>query len=380
MDKRIRLGFVYLWDESWLGGVYYAQNLLKALDTLDEEKKPIVHVYCLSDKAFDDLKSNTGYPYMEKSIVKQNLWKRVLRQILNFFVHEKADNINILPLSKEDDVIYPWSIGKEVQKMLYWVADFQTKYFPDLFNKKDILNRDAYVVSCCKRGIPIVFSSYNAQRDFYKFFPDYKFHRTYVVHFATSLPDFSGIDIKAIRAKYHINKSYLFCSNQFWKHKNHMFLFKAFKKAIDKGLSLQLVCTGNMNDYRNPAYIHELKKFISDNHLEQSVLTLGMIDKMELYCLMKNSYAVIQPSLFEGWNTTVEDCKAMSKFVFLSELEVHKEQLEKNVCFFDPYNEEDLANKLLTVFPNETPYDYTLCVKRFGEEFYEIIDSKRGDK
>ncbi len=38
---------------------------------------------------------------------------------------------------------------------------------------------------------------------------------------------------------------------------------------------------------------------------------LGFIDRGEQLQLMKNSIAIVQPSLFEGWSTVVEDTKAM---------------------------------------------------------------------
>ena len=111
-----------------------------------------------------------------------------------------------------------------------------------------------------------------------------------------------------------------------------------------------------------------------DNHLEKDILTLGVIDKLELLCLMKYSYAVVQPSLFEGWNTTVEDSKAMNKFIFLSDLNVHREQINQNVCFFNPHDEDDMVQKLLTVTPTEECFDYSNCVRQFGEDFYHVIE------
>ena len=105
-----------------------------------------------------------------------------------------------------------------------------------------------------------------------------------------------------------------------------------------------------------------------------------MIDSEELHCLMKNSYAVIQPSLFEGWNTTVEDCKALNKFIFLSDLPVHREQANENVCFFNPRNEDDLVTKLITIKPEVIPCDYSNNLREFGECFLELINYMKNKK
>ena len=41
---------------------------------------------------------------------------------------------------------------------------------------------------------------------------------------------------------------------------------------------------------------------------------------------MRQSVAVLQPSLFEGWSTTVEEAKSIGKTILLSDIPVHREQ------------------------------------------------------
>lgn len=376
MGERKRIGLIYVWDESWIGGKYYLQNLMIALNTLSDDIKPLINLYCLSEDTFLDFQENTKYPYLEKTIVKMGFIYKVFRKLISFFSKEATLRINMFPLNKEDELVFPLNIGSNNDKMISWIADFQEKHLPQFFSKSDLLYRDMLVRSTCKRGIPIVFSSNDSQNDFKCFYKGYENHPTFVVHFAVNQPDFSAVNVDDVLRKYDIKKSYLICPNQFWQHKNHLFLFKAFKKCLEKGLGLQLVCTGRMEDFRCPEYIEEIKTYLADNHLEHDILTLGLIDKQDLLCLMKNSYAVIQPSLFEGWNTTVEDCKAMNKYIFLSDLNVHREQINKNVCFFDPCNEEDLVQKLLTVSPKEEYFDYSNCIRQFGEDFYRVIKAR----
>ena len=202
MDKRLRLGLVYLWDESWLGGYYYVLNLLRALDTLSDDRKPFVRLYCLKDEAFDHLKADSGYEYLEKTIVRKLTWKMIIRKLMRYLIHEKADNINIFNTDIDGDLIYPLSEGRHSDKMVYWIQDFQDKYLPEMFLAKSIKYKDYVINSCCKRGIPVVLSSKDAQDDFRKFYPVFKEHTTYVVHFAASQPDFGDVDIDAVRQKY----------------------------------------------------------------------------------------------------------------------------------------------------------------------------------
>lgn len=375
MGKRIRLGLVYLWDKKWMGGMYYTQNLIIALNSLDDEKKPLINLYCKEKEVFDELNASVNYPYLECTIIKVSHVKRLLRKLLSFLSQAMSSRINSFEINPNDDVLYPYSNGKDAKKLVYWRPDFQEKHLPEFFSKTDIFLRDRAIKEVCMRHIPIVFSSLDCKNDFQRFFPQYADNPSFVVRFAVNQPEFSHIDIDVIKQKYGIKKSYFFCANQFWMHKNHFLMFKAFKNALDMGMDMQLVCTGRMSDTRNLNYISELNNYIKTNNLSSRVLTLGMIDKLELLCLMKNSYAVIQPSLFEGWNTTVEDCKAMSKFIFLSDLPVHREQASKNVCFFNPYDWNDLSCKLLHVIPNEEHIDYSKNIKRYGEDFYNVISN-----
>lgn len=112
---------------------------------------------------------------------------------------------------------------------------------------------------------------------------------------------------------------------------------------------------------------------MKENHLENDIKILGFIDRKEQLCLMQHSYAIVQPSLFEGWSTVVEDAKALNKFIFVSNLDVHLEQQPKNACFFNATNEDELVEKLMNVKPTAEPYDYSENRKQFAIDFLEII-------
>ena len=61
---------------------------------------------------------------------------------------------------------------------------------------------------------------------------------------------------------------------------------------------------------------------------------------------MRRSLAVIQPSLFEGWSTVVEDARVLGKTILLSDISVHKEQNSPSTIFFKPDSSQEFANHL----------------------------------
>lgn len=71
-----------------------------------------------------------------------------------------------------------------------------------------------------------------------------------------------------------------------------------------------------------------------------------MIPYQDMASLMYHSVAVINPSFFEGWSTTVEEVKSYGKKIILSDIEVHREQNPKHAIYFSPENAGELADIL----------------------------------
>jgi glycosyltransferase involved in cell wall biosynthesis len=64
---------------------------------------------------------------------------------------------------------------------------------------------------------------------------------------------------------------------------------------------------------------------------------------------------VLQPSLFEGWSTSVEEVKSLGKSIIVSDIPVHREQDPSFALYFDPQNPAELAEKLLKTEKEKRP-------------------------
>ena len=379
MAERKRIGIIYQMQKGWMGGTYYVLNLISALDTLPNREKPVVVVFCNSDEDFNYVKKYTGYPYLEMG---GRLKKSFLVRVLNFicFIFFGKRPLRHPVQKTRMSLLFPVSVpdfNSNNYVALDWIPDFQEKHCPHFFRKKEIQTRDWTVKQVIKSSMPILFSSQNALDDFHKFYFEAK-NQTVVMHFAVSLPDRDSTHDAEIMAKYDAEASpYFFCANQFWQHKNHLNLFKAFKELKDRGVHVRLYCSGNTTDYRNPDYFPMLQKYIKDNHLEDMIHILGFLERGEQLCLMAHSRAIVQPSYFEGWSTVVEDAKALHRYVVLSDLPLHREQLKENVSFFNPDDPIDLADKLDRILKNcpvMTQYDYGDNIREFGKCFMRIVN------
>ena len=122
-----------------------------------------------------------------------------------------------------------------------------------------------------------------------------------------------------------------------------------------------------------------MKRKVAEYKLENEVLFLGFIDRIDQLLLMKNAQAIIQPSFFEGWSTVVEDAKALNQTLIVSNIEVHKEQLEDKGYFFSPNDYNELANKMIWVIENpedrlKYDLDYSENIKKFAQNLKLLVN------
>lgn len=48
MAERTRIGLIFSYDENWIGGAYYILNIVHALNTVNDIRKP--HIVVLATK------------------------------------------------------------------------------------------------------------------------------------------------------------------------------------------------------------------------------------------------------------------------------------------------------------------------------------------
>ena len=156
----------------------------------------------------------------------------------------------------------------------------------------------------------LVVSSSDVESHFRKFYKIHKKLSIHVVRFVSIIND-SGLPmIKDILNKYKLPSEYFMVSNQFTNHKNHLVVLRALIELKKRNSNVYFVFTGKMEFKGNEKYIQEIRKTIAENHLEDVVSLLGIIPRQDQLVLMKYAKAVVQPSLFEGWSTVVEDAKS----------------------------------------------------------------------
>jgi glycosyltransferase involved in cell wall biosynthesis len=379
MAERKHITLVYQYNDDWIGGTYYIQNIIRALNLLEDNRKPVLLILHDSNSSVEVIQ-NFNYPYISFLPINFKLapYKKLCNKFSRFIIGKKMFKLK-LPVAAGQN-IYPLASNmsnKNISNGYYWIPDFQEYYLPHFFSNLEVYTRKAINKEMANANYPIVFSSKTAAADFDKFYPDNK-NKKRILSFTSFIDEsYKQIRLETLQQKFNITKPYFIVANQFWKHKNHFVVLKALLLLKEYFPKFQLVFTGKESDYRNPDYFNTIKKFVLKNELEKQVLFLGFIDRNEQLQLIANAVAIIQPSLFEGWGTVAEDAKALNQFILISDIPLHKEQIQQNCLFFNPEDEHDLAKKMLLMLQNEktiTSINYTALQKQFAEQFIQLFD------
>jgi glycosyltransferase involved in cell wall biosynthesis len=377
MATRRKIGLIYQYNENWIAGTYYIENLVAALKLLPAEHQPRLIIFTEQPEQFTILKNKINYPFFKLGIIKEKF--NLLEKGVNKISRTLTGHNYYYPFNKRLDLLFPASREGSfdpLQKKLYWIPDFQEHYLPHFFTNEEIIERKKHQANLVQHARFIVFSSNTAKKNFNEIYPGNKL-RQFVLPFAVSHP--AGQLQNNVSLKYNLPGAFYICSNQFWKHKNHRVILEAVAALKERGKEVYIAFTGKETDYRNPAYFEELTKSIAGSHIEKNIFFLGFISREDQLSLMKQAIAVIQPSLFEGWSTVVEDAKALNTSIIASNIDVHKEQLEeyKAKQFFDPHDSGSLVNCILNSENSPLPgsSDYHKEVLRFGQTFYSIAET-----
>jgi glycosyltransferase involved in cell wall biosynthesis len=329
-------------SSAWTGGTVYINNLLYTLKNYAPEIELYQDISWLS-------RGNGGVAASCADFFVRGVNRTVLelsKRLLGYSrrMQEQAEG----RVGKEIDVIF--TLGhypaKPTIATLCWLTDFQHVHLPEMFSKQELMARDYSYRDAAKRATLVVLSSHDALKDFSGFAPEYA-AKGRVMQFVAYIPeDIYRQDPAVILKKYDLPEKFVYLPNQFWKHKNHQVVFEAVSILKKRAIKLFVVCTGNTSDERNPTFFQDLKKSVRMLGLDDQVAFLGLIPHDDVYHLVRQCVFVVNPSLFEGWSTTVEETKSVGKRILLSNIGVHREQNPPAAVYFDPRNAEDLAVKL----------------------------------
>jgi glycosyltransferase involved in cell wall biosynthesis len=377
-DAPIRLAFTIISRRRWAGGYNYLRNLFAALnDHCPGAVTPVVFAGVRDDAAdLDDLKRIGGVetacsPAFDRGaagpagafLLGQD------RAAVAEFRRHRIDAVF------ESARFFGWRMPYPA---LAWVPDLQHRQLPQLFPMQARWRRELGFRAQIAAGRTILLSSDSAERDCLDFYPDAK-GKTVVVRFATR-PSAALLEQDAgeVISGYGLPANYFYLPNQFYPHKNHALVAIALKILAGQGRETVVAVSGSKHDARGSHAFDAVMRMVRELGLETNFRYLGVIPIAHVYALLRSAVALINPSRFEGWSTTVEEAKAFGVPLVLSNIDVHHEQAGTHARFFPVDDAAALAAQLAS-FSSSLPVVRDLSpladaqVKRFAHDFVAAV-------
>ncbi len=367
-NKKIRVGIAAADFMTWNGGVDFLKDIILGLEAVADEFNFELFLLEAPNKNYRNYK---GLKRILKKIqsnyftpIKESRENKDFKEFSKLnFISFSPNKLNKVIKKFEIDIIVPCLPTKYMKldiPTIGYLYDCQCKYYPEFFSKKVIKKTEKFFQNNLDTNKRIVVNSHDTKKDILKFYKA-KEENILVLPFSPKINERYLEDYSKDIKKYHLPEKYFMISNQFWKHKNHKTAFEAMKILVqeEQYKNIQLICTGPMEDDRAPEHIKELKSFIKNNNLEETIRCFGMIPKAEQLEIMKHAQALIQPTLFEGDPGAGAGWSAISLGVpcIFSDISVNLEiQGHPLVTYFKALDANDLVEKMKNALSKDRIY------------------------
>lgn len=169
----------------------------------------------------------------------------------------------------------------------------------------------------------------------------------------------SKIDKKKTLEEYNIGDNFLLYIGNAYPHKNLEGLLEVFERLYKYNKDLRLVLVGK-EDY----FYTQIKKLAkekgmwNENENKSPVIFTGYVSDTDLEVLFRKALVYVFPSFYEGFGLPPLEAMAKECAVVSSNKASLPEVLGEAAIYFDPYNKEDMYQKIKsTMFNSELKKD-----------------------
>jgi len=384
-----RVAFTLIGGRNWTGGYNYLMNLLQILaQEAPGALQPVL--FAGTDVPAADLAPFQNIPGCEL-VTDPGFDERARPRALARALALGRDPAiwaalqrGRVDLAFESAVFLGWRLPLPA---IAWVPDLQHRFLPHLFSRGAWWKRELGFQAQIIAGRTVMCSSEDTRQICERLYPRCR-GRVQSVRFALRAP--APLAPEAARAaalRLGMPDNFLFMPNQFWVHKNHQLVVDALALLRTKGHRVTVLASGKQLDPRNEAHAPALLERIRAAGLQDQFVAPGLLPYADLAPLMQASTALLNPSRFEGWSTTVEEARAAGVPMLLSDIPVHREQAQDSAHFFLSDSAVDLARALKEFEP--VPLERRLAlqrtaaaqarqrVARFASDFVELVNRTR---
>lgn len=351
------------------GGYTLTYALLEKLEHVSSRHTFFVFYYDNGEN-FSDTEHIKFIPVsLTPTYKKKSFFKKVRcepKALEEYFVENDIDIVySISPVNFKTDLpsfVTIWDFGHK-----------DVPFFPEVFAKNAYDAREEQYSTLINRASKVIVSNTVAKQKALQY---YRIQEDKIIINPLPTPSyiFNTPADESVLQKFNLEKhAYIFYPAQFWAHKNHIRILKAVKLLKEKGISLKVAFSGS--DKGNMDYIKSQVKALG---LQDLVVFLGFVSNEQIVALYKNTLALVYASFLGPDNLPPLEAMALKCPVIASGISGHKEQLKDCCMFFNPLDENDLANQLERLIKDGYPSalmekGYTCALSNSVERYLQVI-------
>jgi glycosyltransferase involved in cell wall biosynthesis len=141
----------------------------------------------------------------------------------------------------------------------------------------------------------------------------------------------------------------LFYLTKFYAHKNIEILIEVFKKYRERLKDVRCIVTIAADHHPNARrFLNDIKKY----NLRDHIINVGPLKEDQLAGYFYNSDALFFPSLLESFSSTHLEAMHFGLPILTSDLDFSRYSCDDAAFYFDPWNTDDIADKILMLKNN----------------------------
>ncbi len=336
------------------GSFQYCLSVIKYLQNLDNSNYEII-VFSTNEI----WKKRLNKKFKIVKLTKINILERILNY-LNIFIPSKFSkflfnkfslNIRTINNTKCDYILFPSqeNLSSKIKiKSITTIHDLMHIYEKRFreYSFYERLKRDYSYNEICRNSQNIIVDSKIGKKHVVESF---NVDKKKVILAPFEPPSYlKKSKLVDIHKKYKIPKNkFIFYPAQFWEHKNHINLIKAFnliQKKIDK-INLVLVGTEKNN-------LKNIMKVIKNFNLYNKVFILGYVDEKDMYSFYKNASLTSFVSYCGPTNIPPLEAMYTGCPLVCSNVYGMKDQIKNGGLLVNPNSYKDIYEKILIVLTN----------------------------
>jgi glycosyltransferase involved in cell wall biosynthesis len=243
----------------------------------------------------------------------------------------------------------------------------------------------------------IIFNSETTKKDYLKYYPKYPEQNTTVSYLGVDLEE-KEVSLENVLPKDYKQKGYLiYMGGGINKTKNSKGVIQAYVEFLkllskEKTQSPYLVISGGIFEKEELKEVQELHELVKENNIEDLVLFTGFYEDQQKYSLLKNAFAFIHLSMYEGFGFSPIEALRSKVPTILHKNPVYEELFNEVAVMVDGTKPEEVASSIYDVYSNFEKYqsrvekgsllskEYTWenVAKKTYEVFEEVFQKTNG--